>query len=263
MRHRLLGIVIGSRATAVAIISHYYCYRSPCPTLPLPFHLSSLFSRCPSADIATIRGVLERPMEITWVNLTLDLVSECAFVVLWFVLGPIPGHSGDYKILHDFFPWFVQHQRSPERLDPARARNFRSNWNVLWKRMLLCRITPEETTLASKNTLNLYIGTEYYTCRFMQLTNILLNSRRNKKIKFCCVTLSNWLPKLTSKSSKGKQIASYDHTYYLYVFRLEFCTFNIPMAVAMLCRWNQIILVFLFKNSIRKKWYICSVSRCW
>lgn len=167
MRHRLLGIVIGSRATAVAIISHYYCYRSPCPTLPLPFHLSSLSSRCPSADIATIRGVLDRPMEITSVNLTLDLVSECAFVVLWFVLGPIPGHSGDYKILHDFFPWFVQHQRSPERLDPARARNFRSNWNVLWKTMLLCRITPEETALASKNTSNLYIGTEHYTCRFM------------------------------------------------------------------------------------------------
>lgn len=34
MRHRLLGIVIGSRATAVAIIFHYYCYRSAYPALP-------------------------------------------------------------------------------------------------------------------------------------------------------------------------------------------------------------------------------------
>ncbi|KYQ59732.1 hypothetical protein ALC60_01116 [Trachymyrmex zeteki] len=34
MRHRLLGIVIGSRATAVAIIFHYYCYRSEKRSLP-------------------------------------------------------------------------------------------------------------------------------------------------------------------------------------------------------------------------------------
>lgn len=38
MRHRLPGIVIGSRATAVAIIFHYYCYRSAFPASP---HLSS------------------------------------------------------------------------------------------------------------------------------------------------------------------------------------------------------------------------------
>lgn len=79
MRHRLLGIVIGSRATAVAIISHYYCYRSPCPTPPL-LSSPSLFP-CSTTDIATIRGTLGRPMEITRrVNLTLDLVSECASV---------------------------------------------------------------------------------------------------------------------------------------------------------------------------------------
>lgn len=85
MRHRLLGIVIGSRATAVAIISHYYCYRSPCPTPPLPS--PSLF---PSFSLLDDRycddSRYDRPMEITpRVNLTLDLVSECAPVhFFWF-----------------------------------------------------------------------------------------------------------------------------------------------------------------------------------
>lgn len=93
MRHRLLGIVIGSRATAVAIISHYYCYRSPCPTPPLPHPLPPFPS--PTTDIATIRGTLGRPMGITLrVNLTLDLVSRPSIL---FRFGPILRTGvGDY-----------------------------------------------------------------------------------------------------------------------------------------------------------------------
>lgn len=83
MRHRLLGIVIGSRATAVAIISHYYCYRSPCPTPPLlssPPLPRSFPARRPILRRFAVRSA-DRPMEITRrVNLTLDLVSECASV---------------------------------------------------------------------------------------------------------------------------------------------------------------------------------------
>lgn len=80
MRHRLLGIVIGSRATAVAIIFHYYCYRSAysalSPAPALPFRLPST-----PTDTVTTCGVLRRGIEITRVNLTFDLISECTFVI--------------------------------------------------------------------------------------------------------------------------------------------------------------------------------------
>ncbi|KYN05067.1 hypothetical protein ALC62_04055 [Cyphomyrmex costatus] len=75
MRHRLLGIVIGSRATAVAIIFHYYCYRSAFPTMPPPPGLA-FFLLLPPTDIVTTCGVLRRRIEITRVNLTFDLISE-------------------------------------------------------------------------------------------------------------------------------------------------------------------------------------------
>lgn len=79
MRHRLLGIVIGSRATAVAIIFHYYCYRSAFPTMPPPLGLA-FFLLLPPTDIVTTCGVLHRRIEITRVNLTFDLISECAYL---------------------------------------------------------------------------------------------------------------------------------------------------------------------------------------
>ncbi|KYM87495.1 hypothetical protein ALC53_03394 [Atta colombica] len=73
MRHRLLGIVIGSRATAVAIIFHYYCYRSAFLTMPPGL---AFFLLLPPTDIVTTCGVLHRRIEITRVNLTFDLISE-------------------------------------------------------------------------------------------------------------------------------------------------------------------------------------------
>lgn len=66
-------------------------------------------------------------MEITRVNLTLDLVSECAFAVLRFVYAARNTGLGDYKILHDFFPPFVQLERTAARFDHAYSGNFRRN----------------------------------------------------------------------------------------------------------------------------------------
>jgi len=65
MRHRLLGIVIGSRATAVAIIFHYYCHRSARSPSASP-HPLSLATTPPAAvptDIVTTCGVLGRRIE--------------------------------------------------------------------------------------------------------------------------------------------------------------------------------------------------------
>lgn len=90
MRHRLLGIVIGSRATAVAIIFHYYCYRSVFPAMPSPPGLAFFLLLLPT-DIVTTCGVLHRRIEITRVNLTFDLILECAYLhdciqpMEWFV----------------------------------------------------------------------------------------------------------------------------------------------------------------------------------
>ena len=124
MRHRLLGIVIGSRATAVAIISHYYCYRSPCPTLPLPFHLSSLFLCLSLSHTHTHFLSLPLPLDrycddswyARWTNGNNSRKFNCrsrfgmrvrrSLIRTWTDPHRL---SGDYKILHDFFSWFVQH----------------------------------------------------------------------------------------------------------------------------------------------------------
>lgn len=76
MRHRLLDIVIGSRAAAVAIIFHYYCYRFRSTSL----HLSPFLPppRPPRSidDVTDVVAPGQR-IETTRVNLTFHLIPEC------------------------------------------------------------------------------------------------------------------------------------------------------------------------------------------